>query len=73
MMDKHITDLDYKPQSKITKAFEPLFILQAEHELNCPNAIIRHWKSSQSYVYTTLADAFTVFMGQYMVEQIKQC
>lgn len=63
MMDKHITDTDYKPHPKIVKAFEILFILHAEHELNCSTAAIRHMTSSQSDVYTSVAGAVTALYG----------
>lgn len=63
MMDKHVTDADYKPHPKIVKAFEILFILHAEHELNCSTAAIRHMTSSQSDVYTSLAGAVTALYG----------
>lgn len=63
MMDKHVTDTDYKPHPKITKALEILFILHAEHELNCSTAAIRHMTSSQSDVYTSLAGAVTALYG----------
>jgi citrate synthase len=46
MMDKHVTDKDYKPHPKIVRALEILFILHAEHELNCSTAAIRHMSSS---------------------------
>ena len=46
MMDKHQTDNDYKPHPKIVRALEILFILHAEHELNCSTAAIRHMASS---------------------------
>ena len=45
-MDKHTTDNEYKPHPKLVKAFEILFILHAEHELNCSTAAIRHMSSS---------------------------
>lgn len=46
MMDAEVTDLDYKPHPKIVKALDTLFILHAEHELNCSTAGIRHMASS---------------------------
>jgi citrate synthase len=63
MMDKHQTDNDYKPHPKIVRALEILFILHAEHELNCSTAAIRHMASSQSDVYTSLAGAVTALYG----------
>ena len=46
MMDKHVTDNNYAPHPKIVRALEVLFILHAEHELNCSTAAIRHMASS---------------------------
>lgn len=63
MMDKHVTDTDYKPHPAIVKALEILFILHAEHELNCSTAAIRHMASSQSDIYTSLAGAITALYG----------
>lgn len=40
-----------------------LFILHAEHELNCSTAAIRHMASAQSDVYTSLAGAVTALYG----------
>ena len=48
---------------KIVRAIEILFILHAEHELNCSTAAIRHMTSSQSDVYTSLAGAVTALYG----------
>lgn len=63
MMDKSITDSEFKPHPKLTRALEILFILHAEHELNCSTAAIRHMTSSQSDVYTSLAGAVTALYG----------
>ena len=63
MMDADPTDTDYRPHPKIVKAIEVLFILHAEHELNCSTAAIRHMTSSQADVYTSLAGAVTALYG----------
>lgn len=63
MMDKNTTDKDYRPHPKIVKAMEILFILHAEHELNCSTAAIRHMSSSQADVYTSTAGAVTALYG----------
>ena len=57
MMDAEQTDLNFRPHPRITRALDILFILHAEHELNCSTAAIRHMASSQSDVYTSLAEA----------------
>ena len=63
MMDALPGDVNYRPHPKIVKAIEVLFILHAEHELNCSTAAIRHMTSSQADVYTSLAGAVTALYG----------
>jgi citrate synthase len=63
MMDAETTDVNYKPHPAIVKALDILFILHAEHELNCSTAAIRHMASSQSDVYTSVAGAVTALYG----------
>ena len=48
---------------KIIHALETLFILHAEHELNCSTAAIRHMTSSLADVYTSLSGAVTALYG----------
>lgn len=63
MMDAEVTDLSYRPHPKIVRALDVLFILHAEHELNCSTAAIRHMASSQVDVYSSLAGAVTALYG----------
>ena len=63
MMDKNASDKDFRVHPKIVRAIEILFILHAEHELNCSTAAIRHMTSSQADVYTSLAGAVTALYG----------
>jgi len=63
MMDRNASDKDFKVHPKIVRALEILFILHAEHELNCSTAAIRHMTSSQADVYTSLAGAVTALYG----------
>jgi len=63
MMDKNSGDKDFRVHPKIIRAIDVLFILHAEHELNCSTAAIRHMTSSQSDVYTSLAGAVTALYG----------
>ena len=53
----------YFNHPKIVRAIEILFVLHAEHELNCSTAAIRHMASSQADVYTSLAGAVTALYG----------
>ena len=48
---------------KIVHALETLFILHAEHELNCSTAAVRHMTSSLADVYTSLSGAVTALYG----------
>lgn len=63
MMDRDQNDVNYRPHPKIVRALDILFILHAEHELNCSTAAIRHMTSSQADVYTSLAGAVTALYG----------
>lgn len=62
-MDRKDSDNNFKPHPKIVRALDILFILHAEHELNCSTAAIRHMTSSQADVYTSLAGAVTALYG----------
>ena len=57
------TDSELAQNADIVRAMETLFILHAEHELNCSTAAIRHMTSSQADVYTSLAGAVTALYG----------
>ena len=48
---------------KIIHALETLFILHAEHELNCSTAAVRHMTSSLADVYTSLSGSVTALYG----------
>jgi citrate synthase len=63
MMDAESNDSDYRPHPALVRALDILFILHAEHELNCSTAAIRHMASSQSDVYTSVAGAVTALYG----------
>jgi citrate synthase len=53
----------YKPHPVIVKAMDILFILHAEHELNCSTAAVRHLASSGVDVYTVIAGASAALYG----------
>ena len=63
MKDCPQNDRDYRPHPAAVKVVETLFILHAEHELNCSTAAIRHMTSAISDVYTSLAGAVTALYG----------
>jgi len=61
-MDR-LNENSYKPHPKIVKAMDILFILHAEHELNCSTAFIRHLASSGVDVYSTVAGSIAALYG----------
>jgi citrate synthase len=62
MLDR-LNEKNYKPHPKLVKALEILFILHAEHELNCSTAAVRHLASSGVDVYTAIAGATGALYG----------
>lgn len=62
MLDK-LGPLKYKPHPVITRALDILFILHAEHELNCSTAAVRHLASSGVDVYTVVSGAAAALYG----------
>ena len=63
MMDK-LNEVNYRPNPKLVRALEILFILHAEHELNCSTAAMRHLASSEVDVYTCVAGAAAALYGR---------
>jgi citrate synthase len=47
----------YKPNPRLARAIDVMFILHAEHEMNCSTAAARHLGSSGVDVYTAVAGA----------------
>lgn len=62
MMDR-LNEKEYVPNAKLTKALETLFILHAEHELNCSTAGVRHLASSGVDVYSAVAGGAIALYG----------
>ena len=62
MVDR-LNETNYRPNPKLVKALEILFILHAEHELNCSTAAVRHLASSGVDVYTSIAGATGALYG----------
>lgn len=58
-----LNEKEYTPHPKLTHALEVLFILHAEHELNCSTAFTRHMASSGVDIYTTIASAAAALYG----------
>ncbi|GAB2285474.1 hypothetical protein Dimus_019923 [Dionaea muscipula] len=53
----------YKPNPQLARALDVLFILHAEHEMNCSTSAARHLASSGVDVYTALAGAVGALYG----------
>lgn len=62
MMDR-LNENSYIPNKRLVKALDILFILHAEHELNCSTAFVRHLSSSGVDVYTSIAGASAALYG----------
>jgi len=62
MLD-HLTESKYRPHPKLVRALDVLFILHAEHELNCSTSAVRHLASSGVDVYTCMAGAASALYG----------
>jgi len=54
---------DYKPNPVLVRALDVLFILHADHELNCSTAAMRHLASSGVDPYTAVAGAAGALYG----------
>jgi citrate synthase len=62
MMDR-LNETNYAPHPTIAKVLDILFILHAEHELNCSTSAVRHLTSSGVDVYTSIAGAAAALYG----------
>jgi len=62
MLD-NLNEKKYRTHPKIVKALDVLFILHAEHELNCSTAMIRHLASSGVDIYTAISGAASALYG----------
>ena len=62
MLD-NLNDIKFKPHPRLVKALDVLFILHAEHELNCSTAAVRHLSSSQVDVYSSMSGAAAALYG----------
>lgn len=56
-------DRTYRPHPRLARALDILFILHAEHEMNCSTAAARHLASSGVDVYTAIAGATGALYG----------
>ncbi|KAJ7542326.1 hypothetical protein O6H91_10G100900 [Diphasiastrum complanatum] len=62
MLDS-LGDRNYKPNLRLARTLDILFILHAEHEMNCSTAAVRHLASSGVDVYTAIAGGTGALYG----------
>jgi len=62
MLDK-LSHENYRPHPRLARALDILFILHADHELNCSTAAMRHLTSSGVDVYSAIAGASAALYG----------
>jgi len=62
MLDR-LNELKYKAHPKLVKALDVLFILHAEHELNCSTAAVRHLASSGVDIYSIISGSAAALYG----------
>jgi citrate synthase len=62
MMDR-LAEPDYQPHPVLAKALDVMFILHADHEMNCSTAAMRHIGSSRVDPYSAVAGAAAALYG----------
>lgn len=62
MMDK-LADENYRPHPVLSRALDIMFILHADHEMNCSTAAMRHIGSSRVDPYSAVAGAASALYG----------
>jgi citrate synthase len=62
MLDQ-LYDTNYASHPRLVRAFEVLFIIHAEHEVNCSTALLRHLVSAGTNVYSAVAAATGALYG----------
>ncbi|KAH7651403.1 Citrate (Si)-synthase protein [Dioscorea alata] len=62
MLDS-LSNRSYKPNPRLARVLDILFILHAEHEMNCSTAAARHLASSGVDVFTALSGAVGALYG----------
>ncbi|GJD06431.1 Citrate synthase, peroxisomal [Galdieria sulphuraria] len=62
MLDS-MEDPSYRPNATLVKALDTLFVLHADHELNCSTAAVRHLTSSDVDVFTAFSGAAGALYG----------
>ena len=63
MLDAGAGSSSYRPNPRLARALDILFILHAEHELNCSTSAARHLTSSGVDVYSVVGGALGALYG----------
>ena len=63
MLDRQGEEQEYKPHPVFVEAMEKLFIIHAEHELNCSCSTLRHIASSLCDPFSCVAGAAAALYG----------
>merc|ERR1719420_1719502 len=58
-----MSNASYRPHPELVKALDILFIIHADHELNCSTSAMRHLPSSGVDVYTSISAAIGALYG----------
>lgn len=53
----------YRPHPKLVRAMDILFILHAEHEVNCSTSAVRHLASSGVDIFTCISGGMAALYG----------
>merc|ERR1712137_95067 len=62
MLDR-LQEPSFRPNPRLARALDIMFILHADHELNCSTAAMRHIGSAMTDPYTALAGAASALYG----------
>ncbi|KAI3638333.1 hypothetical protein MIR68_003944 [Amoeboaphelidium protococcarum] len=62
MLD-HLNEEEYRPNPRLARALDILFILHADHEMNCSTAAMRHISSSLVDPYSAVAGSCAALYG----------
>ena len=62
-MVDHLSEKKYVSHPKLVKAFEVLFIIHAEHEVNCSTALLRQLIGGGSNIFSAISAAAGALYG----------
>lgn len=62
-MIDHLSEKKYVSHPKLVRAFEVLFIIHAEHEVNCSTALLRQLIGGGSNIFSAVSAAAGALYG----------